>query len=299
MPQKHSEATNLYALFIKVRKKLSETSAGFWSDLEIFSSLNSAQLHIARKSKCLRKEVTVTTEASTREYDLRNEGFSDIIDIAEDGVNFYQNGTAYNFLEYVTKKQLNLEFPGWRGVAASVPKRYYYNKAAKTIGLDPLPNSSNAGAYLLISGYHKPKVLNAGTAEAGSSTTITLATGSSSVPYPKPTDDYYNDLYIEIYGGTGAGQKAKITDYDGATRVCTAAFTTAPDSTSIYGMIPEIQEEGHLLMYLYAIADMWEKGGSRTTLSQSYWRRYFEELGEFIGENLEEDDRILVKETYR
>lgn len=298
-PQLHSNALNLYFLFYKVRRKLSEITEKFWTDLEIYSSLNNAQLDIASKSQCLTKNVTVTTISGTQEYDLKDNGFSDIIDISEDGVYFYQNGTAYNPLTYKSKKQLDKEFPGWQGVSASVPQFYYYDKPTQTIGLYPKTNSSNAGAYLFIDGIYAPKILHAGTASAGSTTTITLPEGSSTAAYPNPTDDYYNNIYIEIYGGTGAGQKAEITDYVGSTRVCTATFSTAPDSTSVYGMIPQIPERAHNLIYLYAIADMLEKGGSRVTLANYYWSQYNRGVSLFIGDTLENPDEEILKESYR
>lgn len=301
MPQLHETALNLYEMFYEVRRNLSEPTASFWTDLEVYNKLNQGQLHIATKSHCLKKTVTVTTTASTQTYDLRTttNSFADIIDIAEDGVYYYVNGTSYNPLRYKTKKQLNIEFPGWQGTAAGVPSYYYYDKATKTIGLYPKPNSSNAGAYLFITGYHRPKILHAGTAAAGATTSITLAAGSSTAPYPSVTNDYYNDLYIEIYSGTGPGQKAKITDYVGSTRVCTATFATAPSTDSVYGMCPEIPEETHYLMPLFALWKLWGKGGSRTQLANNYKQEYYSGLSEFIGEYIEEADEELIKDNYR
>jgi hypothetical protein len=68
-----------------------------------------------------------------------------------------------------------------------------------------------------------------GTAQAGTSTTITLAAGSSAV------DDAYNTFKIRIRSGTGVGQERTITDYVGSTLVATvAAWTVTPDATSYY-----------------------------------------------------------------
>lgn len=69
-----------------------------------------------------------------------------------------------------------------------------------------------------------------GTAQAGASSTITLATTASS------TDDTYNNMDIVITSGTGSGQTRTITDYVGSTRVATVdeAWTTTPDDTSVY-----------------------------------------------------------------
>lgn len=299
MPQLHDDASNLYEMFYSVRKTLSETTAGYWSDLEVYNALNKGQAHITAKSRCLKKTVTVTTVASTQEYDLKDNSFSDIIDIAEDGVYFKIAGTSYTPLTFKSKKQLAKESPGWQGVAAGTPKHYYYDKTSKTIGLYPKPNSTNAGAYLYITGYHTPKVIHAGTASSGSTTTIVLPAGSSTAPYPNPSNDYYNNIWIEVYSGTGAGQRAEITDYVGSTRTCTAAFTTAPDNSSVYGMIPQIPTTAHYLMPLYAIASLWGKGGSRTSLANNYWKQYYDGLSLFIGEFIEDSDEEIIKDSYR
>jgi hypothetical protein len=67
-----------------------------------------------------------------------------------------------------------------------------------------------------------------GTASAGTSTTITLASGS--------VDDEYNEWVIEIDGGTGEGQVRFIVDFVGSTQVATVhkEWDTTPDSTSEY-----------------------------------------------------------------
>jgi len=69
-----------------------------------------------------------------------------------------------------------------------------------------------------------------GTAQAGSSNTITLKSASSS------TDDLYVGMFIEITSGTGVGQTRLCEDYNGTTKVLEVhpAWTTAPDNTSQY-----------------------------------------------------------------
>lgn len=75
-----------------------------------------------------------------------------------------------------------------------------------------------------------------GTAQGGTTTTITLAADASS------TDDAYRGMSVEVTGGAGAGQTNNITAYDGKTKAATVtvAWTTPPDNTSTY----ELQEEG-------------------------------------------------------
>jgi len=299
MPFLHSENLNLYHLFKIVRRRLSEVTAAFWVDLEVYQALNKAIQDIAKRSRCLKKTITVTTVASTQEYDLKDEGFSDIIDISEDGVEFNTNGSSRQPLNFKTIAQLNKEEPGWRDVAASIPRDYYYDKSSKTIGLHPKPNSSNAGAYLFVSGYYRPRVLHAGTAAAGSATTLTLAAASATAPAPSPVDDYYNGIFMEINDGTGEGEIAEITDYDGSTKVCTVNFTTTPDTTTIYGMVPQIPQEAHPLIEPYALWKLLSKGGSRTVLANNYRDEYFSDLASFMGDFTETDDQKIVVDTYR
>jgi len=74
-----------------------------------------------------------------------------------------------------------------------------------------------------------------GTAQAGASTSITLASTASS------TNDIYNSMTVYISSGTGSGQIKVITDYVGSTKVATvSAWTTNPDSTSVYEVMPAI-----------------------------------------------------------
>ena len=80
--------------------------------------------------------------------------------------------------------------------------------------------------------------IHTGTAQAGGSQTITLASGASSV------DNYYAGQWIIILAGTGAGQAAvRISSYVGSSRVATittisGAWKTQPDDTSMYAILP-------------------------------------------------------------
>ena len=126
MPQLHSDSSSIYYLFLKVRRRLVEVTASFWTDYEVYSALNEGQKKIAEVTKCLQKEITVTTVSGTQTYDLRDEGYTDVIDISKEGAYFYVNGSSYQPLTYKNKKQLDKEFPGWQGVSASVPQYFYF-----------------------------------------------------------------------------------------------------------------------------------------------------------------------------
>jgi hypothetical protein len=72
-----------------------------------------------------------------------------------------------------------------------------------------------------------------GTAQAGSTTTITLKAATSYT-----SDDQCNGFSIHLTAGTGSGQHRHISDYDATTKVATVypAFDTAPDATTQYSI---------------------------------------------------------------
>jgi hypothetical protein len=87
--------------------------------------------------------------------------------------------------------------------------------------------SLEAGNKGMLSFTFTGHVMQFGTAQSGSATTIVLPSDASA------TDDLYNGMVIEITHGTGAGQSKTITDYTGSTKTATVStWTTNPDSTS-------------------------------------------------------------------
>jgi len=76
--------------------------------------------------------------------------------------------------------------------------------------------------------------VHSGTAQAGTSTTITLDAGASSI------DNIYNGDRCIIVEGTGAQEHGIISDYDGTTKVATLskAWVVTPDNTSEFVLVP-------------------------------------------------------------
>lgn len=72
-----------------------------------------------------------------------------------------------------------------------------------------------------------------GTAQAGTSNSITLAAGASAV------DNFYRRQRLVTTGGTGAGQSADIIRYDGTGKIAYIgqAWGTTPDSTTTYAIV--------------------------------------------------------------
>ena len=77
-------------------------------------------------------------------------------------------------------------------------------------------------------------VVDSGTAQAGTATTITLAATAS------VSDDIYRGDRVVIIGGTGIAEHSIITAYNGTTKIATMAETwvVTPDATSDYEVIP-------------------------------------------------------------
>lgn len=111
------------------------------------------------------------------------------------------------------------------------------------------PASGSVGESLL---FALNRLGRRNTAQAASSTTITLDAGASA------TDNIYQTHEIRIIAGTGAGQIATITGYVGSTKVATVSrpggggWTTNPDATSVFqvGANPLVFVGGFLYTFL-------------------------------------------------
>lgn len=121
-------------------------------------------------------------------------------------------------------------------------------------------------------------VINTGTAQAGTTSSITLAAGASS------TDDRYNFNQVIVLSGTGNGQSRQITDYVGSTRVATIApaFAIAPDNTSVYMVTPF----GVDAATVAAIADaIWDEQRSGHIQSGSFGEYTFSDAVRISGDS--------------
>lgn len=107
---------------------------------------------------------------------------------------------------------------------------------------------------------------HSGTAQAGSKTSVTLASGASA------TDDIYNNKLIEFLDGTGVNQTGIITDYNGTTKVATVNLDTVPDTTSEYVIHTNsgICQEQNITNQKYRI-----KIGSNASSSDDYYKNVY------------------------
>jgi len=165
-------------------------------------------------------------------------------DLTADGTGFTLKGAADYTIKWNDVDELTDEFNYWesnQNIIATTPAKALHT-SYKDGGLK-IGTIANAGT-----------IATYGTATAGSSTTITLAAGSSAV------DDFYNTYKIRISSGTGHGQERTITDYVGSTLVATvAAWTVTPDATSVYTItsamndfsgIATVGQSGHKSEYM-------------------------------------------------
>lgn len=93
-------------------------------------------------------------------------------------------------------------------------------------GLDSHVTAGSFGAAMFVA--------RSNTAQAGAASTITLDASASA------TDDFYNNNWIFIVSGTGAGQGNTVSDYNGTTKVATVqdSWATNPSSDSVFVMMP-------------------------------------------------------------
>lgn len=80
-----------------------------------------------------------------------------------------------------------------------------------------------------------------GVVDSATSTTIVDDGLANKRNYP---DDYFNGWAVVIKEGTGKGQVVKVTDFDMATgTITTETFSTTPDDTSQYRLVPKILDK--------------------------------------------------------
>ena len=126
----------------------------------------------------------------------------------------------------------------WTASTISITSpKFAFTKTEVEPAANITPSSIDGTATISASAsiFHDGRV---GTAQAGSTDTITLDSGSLS------TNDIYNGSTITITAGTGSGQIRIISDYVGSSRVATVSenFTTQPDATSEFKVESQVNQ---------------------------------------------------------
>lgn len=216
----------------QVRTSLDEAgvSSAKWSDTEVVRAINRAkdyyvnQINKSHPEILLKKGDPITIVDGTELYNLPGDF------------------KAMRRVETASKEKLELIPMDYKEQArgtndyddAALRRRAYY-MLGNQIGV--LNYTGDITPYYL----RKVPDLHYGTVEAVTDTTMTFDStpnASSSGDYTvRRNDDYYNNLTVEIFSGTGAGQERVISDYVGLTKIATVAnWTTNPDTSSLYAL---------------------------------------------------------------
>jgi hypothetical protein len=226
-----------------VRDSIGEAIAAHWSDDKIMQRINSAQSSIARMMAnnagqwlTTRAMVTPVAGVITLPVDCGRPLYLEEVD----------SGRRIGWISSVAARWVSRQ----SGVSLDAGIREAY-ALRNTIEVN---DASYATSCYLWYEKRLPDMA-AGTASAGGVSSLTLPNERQI----KRTDDYYNDLVIEVISGTGAGSTT-ITDFVGSTRVCT--LTGTYDATSVFGTVSLLPEEARRLLEVMATLSCLSRPGS-------------------------------------
>jgi hypothetical protein len=169
-----------------------------------------------------------------------------------------QIGTAGAGLTAIPTQDANVV--EWNGTAVATPT----TAGIPNVGLDEIKGSSAAADAL--SNYFASLDTQVNVASATSTTIVFDDAAMSAV------DDYYNGMVVMVYGGTGAGQARRITDYTGATKTATVdpSWGTDPDATSDVIVMPGPGDIAGTAPTAAAVADaVWDEAQADHTTAGS------------------------------
>jgi len=154
----------------QVRKRLGDANKAFWTDDELDVYINDGCRDISYRTKSIRDNDYISSVSCTantvaevsNEYALAS-NFTNIYAVLE--VYFKESGTDWIRLEPTQREELDEEYPGWRGNVGythtntgsgvvtynytsntSTPLSYYWDREEDIMGLNPPPDSDNAGS---------------------------------------------------------------------------------------------------------------------------------------------------------
>ncbi len=130
----------------RIRKKLGETTALFWTDSELNSWMEDAQKDIVWKAKLKRTRGTFTTVASTARYTITAQ-FPTFMRVCDGGVSIYSLANAtWNKVTYVNKSDMDALYGSeWINTAAAMPIHYMEDLDENILELWPMPQTDNVG----------------------------------------------------------------------------------------------------------------------------------------------------------
>ena len=224
---------NTYFMLQLLRDQIAEANASHWDDDKLVARLNLAQRKVAilvqsypgawlLKSKDLTPSSSVITLPSDCAKPVYMEEKS--------------NGKPIAWLSNVKQRRVS------RVQGASLDWWSAAPEAYPLLGTLEINQDDYSTEVTLWYDIRVPDLM-AGTASAGGAASLTFP---DELPV-RHVDDYYNGVGIEVESGTGAATVGDtISDYAGATRVCTVTGTYS--SSSVFGTISRLPEECHPLI---------------------------------------------------
>jgi hypothetical protein len=137
-----------------IRKNLGETTASFWTDAELNQWIADGGKDVAKKTHCVRTNLSFTPVIGTGEYVLNTQLAVTVFKVFEV---YYNNGTTWTYLDETTRTELNNESDGWMSAANGTPTKYYFNEQEGILGLYVAPDTATtSGVKCYISKDHTP-----------------------------------------------------------------------------------------------------------------------------------------------
>jgi len=168
-----------------------------------------------------------------------------------------------------------------------------YAVYGEDLQLDPKPTASEANA-LKVYYVAEPPPLIIGTATAGAASSITLASDAPS------EDDSLNGSFIDITSGLGAGQRRKVSDYVGDTKVATITpnWTTSPNATSLYATVPQVPRLFHDLLVVGAVVRAKASRGEDGAAHADEENDLYEEYDSFVEQRTMASRCVAIFDPY-
>ena len=236
---------NAYQMAKDIRDSLNEVTASHWTDLAILRKMNKAQAKLAMLlSMSIGDWLLVSTDLTPVNglVTLPSNCAKPVYLENKD------NGTEIQFSLTVRERQVT-RITGV-DIDQLEPDAYMFGEYLQI-------NQDNYSSQVTLWYEKNVPDLHFGIGTTGS-TTNALAFQVTNIPVPR--DDYYNNVYVSIVGGTGIGTRALITDYTGSTGLATVSGTFSTDSA--YGTETVLPEQAIVPLTQMATVELLSKPSS-------------------------------------
>jgi len=136
------------------RHKLGETTQVFFTDTLLNNWCEDAQLDLVWKTKCKRTRAKFTTTALTESSDATQDivrytltsAFPGCLSILDGGLRIYSLAdNQWRKLVYISKDDLDEEYPNWEKQVAGTPIRYWWDRELNELLVFPSADSNHVG----------------------------------------------------------------------------------------------------------------------------------------------------------